>query len=199
MKRKVQLYIISLWFLWLLIFINKVKLLVQGPSGVWYLLSGRALLQANVVSLVAVVMMILAYVFYREFKYDVVEPAGGLAMKVVSVEGIEYEALSFLVTFIIPLACIDVDFNVNGDFGRSLIFLFVTLFVIGMIYVRTNMFHTNPTLALWGFKVYKVTIAKTNPEEAVRQFTIISQKPIIAGMNIRPTRIDDTFYYVTGQ
>ncbi len=64
-------------------------------------------------------MMALAYVFYREFKYDVVEPAGDLAMTVASVESIEYEALSFLVTFIIPLACMDVDFNANGDFGRS--------------------------------------------------------------------------------
>lgn len=199
MKRKVQLFIISLWFLWLLIFISKVKLVAQGPCGMWYLLSGWALLKANVVSLIAVVMMLLAYVFYREFKYDVVDPAGGLAMKVDSVEGIEYEALSFLVTFIIPLACIDVDFNVNGDFGRSLIFLFVTLLVIGMIYVRTNMFHTNPTLALWGFKVYKVTIAKSKPEDAVRQITIISQKPIVAGMHIRPERIDDNFFYVTAQ
>lgn len=199
MKRKVQLYIISLWFLWLLIFISKVKLFSQGPCGMWYLLSGWALLKANVVSLIAVIMMVLAYVFYRELKYDVVDPAGGLAMKVDSVESIEYEALSFLVTFIIPLACIDVDFNVNGDFGRSLIFLFVTLFVIGMIYVRTNMFHTNPTLALWGFKVYKVTIVKEKPEDKERQFTIISQKPIVEGMYIRPTRIDDTFYYVTGQ
>ncbi len=40
MKRKVQLYIISLWFLWLLIFISKVMLLGQAPCGMWYFLSG---------------------------------------------------------------------------------------------------------------------------------------------------------------
>ncbi len=61
------------------------------------------------------------------------------------------------------------------------------------------MFHTNPTLALWGFKVYKVTIAKAKADDEVRQFTIISQKPIVAGMSIRPRRIDDNFYYVSGQ
>ena len=101
-------------------------------------------------------------------------------------EDANYEHLTFLTTYIIPLIC----FNLTSV--RYVIALFVLLIVIGIIYVKTNKFYANPTLAVLGFKLYTATINKKN---APIKATIITRSTITNGSNIRYIELDNNVYY----
>jgi hypothetical protein len=65
-------------------------------------------------------------------------------MNTVSSEDKNSEHLVFLATYVIPL----VGFKL--DSMRDSINLGITLLLLGVIYVRTNLFYANPTLSLLG-------------------------------------------------
>ena len=62
-----------------------------------------------------------------------------------------------------------------------------------MIYVKTDLFYANPTLALLGFKIYKID---GNFEEGERQAIILISKQTLS-INIRCDyiKLDDRIYY----
>lgn len=64
--------------------------------------------------------------------------------------------LEYLAAYIIPLACFDL-----SDYKKFIVFMIFYL-LIGKIYIRTNLFCTNPTLAFLGYDVYKVTLKNDN-------------------------------------
>lgn len=73
-----------------------------------------------------------------------------MSFKVIEIENVEYEHLTFLATYIIPLVCFQLE-NL-----RYVVVLIILLVVIGCIHIRTDMFYANPTLALLKFRIYKV-------------------------------------------
>ena len=85
----------------------------------------------------------------RHFKY-IMRGATKISFKVIKIENINYEYTSFLTSYIIPL----IGLNLNGM--QQITIIIFLLIVIGIIYVKTNLFYSNPVLALFGFHLYKV-------------------------------------------
>ncbi len=79
---------------------------------------------------------------------------------------IDFDHLTFLSTYIIPL----ITFNLNDI--RSFIIVIFLLLMIGIIYLKSNLYYLNPTLLLFGYKIYK---SKANNKSIV----LISRKPIL--------------------
>ncbi|MDI9370835.1 MAG: anti-phage protein KwaA, partial [Synergistota bacterium] len=77
-----------------------------------------------------------------------------IPLAVSSVKNIDFEHLAFLMTYIVPLAGLDL------AQPRYTAVLTVLLLTIGAIYVKTDKFYANPTLALLGFKLYSADIVK---------------------------------------
>jgi hypothetical protein len=102
--------------------------------------------------------MLAALVFYLRFDHKVIKGAKNLPVQVTQLENCNYETITFLATYIIPLVCFDLDFNLDAN--RNLLMLFCVLVLIGCIYLKTNMFYTNPTLAILGFHIYKINTIK---------------------------------------
>ena len=69
--------------------------------------------------------------------------------------------------------------------------IFLILFLIGWIYVKTNIFYTNPTLAVLGYRIYKV-----DSQESQNMIVIVSGKLVI-GDAIRTKKIDEKIYFAT--
>lgn len=63
-----------------------------------------------------------------------------------------HEHLEFLATYVMPLVFTDVNNN------RTVLNLALMIIAIGAIYIKTNKFYSNPTLAILGFKIYKAKI-----------------------------------------
>lgn len=82
---------------------------------------------------------------------DTLNNAKNLPVEIQECESVNYENLSFLVTYIIPLVCFPM------ETGREIFVMFSVIIVIGCIFVKTNLYCTNPSLVLLGFNVYKVT------------------------------------------
>jgi hypothetical protein len=157
MKLKIQLYILSLWLLFILLFINKIKvpLCFSGCEFIGW----KKLFSVNIIPTISIVFVVLGFIFYFRFKY-IVSGNKSLPEKVTYIENINWEHLTFLVTYVIPLLSFDLDFNLDKD--RNSLMFFLVLIIIGLIYVKTNMFYTNPTLAILGYHIYKISTTKRN-------------------------------------
>ncbi len=157
MKLKIQLYILSLWLLFILLFINKVKIPLCFSDCDF--IGCKKLFLDNIIPTISLVVVILGFIFYFRFKY-IVSGNKSLPEKVTEIENINWEHLTFLVTYVIPLLSFDLDFNLDED--RNSLMFFLVLIIIGLIYVKTNMFYTNPTLAILGYHIYKISTTKRN-------------------------------------
>lgn len=74
------------------------------------------------------------------------------------IETKDFDHLTFLSTYIIPL----ITFNLINT--RSFIVVCLLLIMIGIIYIKSNLYYLNPTLLLFGYKIYK---AKENGRNLV--------------------------------
>lgn len=186
MFKKIQLYIVSLWFLFLLLFITKVEIPISlSPQAKF--IGFRKLFSDNQIPTFAAIFMIIGGIYYFSFNRSITRGATLLPKQVTKLENINAETLSFLATYIIPLACIDLDKS------RSLLVLTTVLILIGWIYVKTNLFYTNPTLVIMGFKVYKVDTQHTT------DIIIVTKSRLLLNDFIYPRQIEDNIYYAKKQ
>lgn len=158
---KILLYILSLWLLFFLIIIVSINLpdLCLNSDCTFantlnFILINN-IIKFNIPVLASVVFLIIGGLGYYWFRYKL-SGSVSLPIDVLGVEDINYEHLVFLTTYIIPLIC----FNLKDL--RYVITLFILLLVIGVIYIETDKFYTNPTLAILGYKLYKISTTLRN-------------------------------------
>jgi hypothetical protein len=182
MYKKIQLYIVSLWFLFFLLFLAKVEIPISFSANAKFI-GIKKLIFDNQIPVFSTVLMVIGGVYYFSFNRSVTKGAPLLPKKITNLENINAETLSFLATYIIPLACVDLDKS------RSLLILITVLVLIGCIYIKTNLFYTNPTLAVMGFKVYKLNTLQT---EAI---IVVTKNHLHLNDYIYPRQIEDNIYY----
>jgi hypothetical protein len=179
---KIKLYIISLWFLFLLLFIMKVDIPITFGKDNRFI-GFQKLVTTNTIPFFALVFMILGAFFYFDFNSSVSKGAPLLPRKISAIKNINSETLSFLATYVIPLACLDM------DKPRALPLLILLMFLIGWIYVRTNLFYTNPTLVIIGFKVYQIDT------QVEKEIIVITKHLLKIDDSILPRQINENIYY----
>ncbi len=182
---KIQLYVLSLWLLFLLLFVNKINISIHFGNG-YEFIGFRTLLKDNIIPLICVIFVFMGFVFYGKFKY-IIKGAKSLPEQIVEIENINWEHLTFLVTYVVPLLSFDLDFDLSND--RNGLMFFLVLLIIGMIYVKTNMFYNNPTLAILGYHIYK---AKTTNKNHI---ILISKDTLVEQNWIEYKHISDNIYF----
>lgn len=98
-----------------------------------------------------------------------------------------FEHLTFLTTYIVPL----ISFNLSET--RNILILLLLLIAIGAICIKTHMFYANPTLALLGFHIY--IISGTFRTEERIGIIVISRDRIISGSRVKYRRLDEKIYF----
>ena len=129
------------------------------------------------------IFFLVGIIFYYRFKY-VIRGAKRLPIQITEIENVNYEHLTFLTTYIIPLICFDL------SQVRYAIDLGILLIIIGAIYVKTNMFYANPTLALLGYQIYR---ANTSQKQGL---IFISKEKLVKGDWVQPLSLDEKIYFV---
>lgn len=185
---KFELYIVSLWLLFLLIIVVTVDIPICFKHACDFI-GLDVLVGRNIVPIIALIFVGLGALYYFRFNYKIAG-SKSIPVEISAVEDINYEHLTFLTTYIIPLIC----FNLTSE--RYLIALVLLLIVIGIIYVRTDKFYANPTLAVLGFRLYSAKIKKRTGEEV--KVTLISKDRIKNGDKIRFLELDERVYYAKG-
>lgn len=189
MRIKIELYILSLWILFFLLFASKITfpICISGPCeyiGTWNLL------KTNWIPAMCLIGMAYGIYIYYRFKDSIMDSGKVGPWKITTIESISFENLSFLATFIIPLLCFDLDFNL--DEGRNAFMLFLVLLAIGIIYIKANLYYTNPTLSVAGFHIYKISYTFQGIES---KCTILTREKLKCGDEIFSKLIDEEIYY----
>lgn len=185
---KTVLYILSLWLLFLsLLIMSYDKVLIKN---VWdyiftenFTFSISSLKVRNIVFIVslififigAIILIVLANSFGSGWS---------VACTVSDISNENHEHLEFLTTYIMPLVFTDVDSK------RTVLNLGLMIFVIGAIYVKTNRFYSNPSLAILGFRIYKANVH----DRGVKKCTIICRGVLKSTDSIKYIKIDDETY-----
>lgn len=179
-KLKIRFYFMSLWLLFLLITIVticKPKLIGDETLKEIMILS----IKANIISITSLGLSIISILMAFLTKYE----WGGVSYppyEIVEIKNENYEYLTFLSTYIIPLICIDFD-NI-----RYVFVLFILLIVIGAIFVKMDLYYGNPTLALLGYKIYRATLKDVNAPDGV---ILISKSKLTKDKSIKWIPLDE--------
>ncbi|CAM3009846.1 anti-phage protein KwaA [Flavobacterium frigoris] len=188
MIRKIGLFLLSLWLLFVLIILITAKIPLDVSLNAVFV-GWRFLAVNNIIPIFCLIALTIGYISYRDFIHQI-KGTPELSFKVKEIEKIDYEHLTFLTTYIIPLVCFQFD-NLRYIFAFLII-----LFVIGSIYIRTDLFYANPTLAILNFRIYKVSGEFRNGE--TRQNKILISKDLIEKEDrVKYYKLDERIYYAT--
>lgn len=185
---KVGMYLLSLWLLLVLIFVNKVDidLCFACQFASWEELG--AIAAKNLLPLLCTAVLVISLVFYAVFAH-IIRGAKYGPFKVVEVDDKNADHLVFLATYVIPLL------SFNLDTPRQIVSLVITLTLIGAIYVRTNLFYANPTLSLLGFKIYTVTFEQSGLGAPPSSAVLIAREEIDKGTSVNVLRLDKSIFF----
>lgn len=187
-RRKIDLYILSLGLLFVFILI----MTIEFPDGVIDLKHASSWLRffgCNIFPTVIFVGFCYAIFAYLRFDFDL-KGATDIPFEVTKVEGINYEHLTFLATYVIPL----ISFQFSST--RQLVVFVLLLLVMCVIYIKTDLFYANPSLALLGFQIYRANGSfKTGVRENI---ILISKCKLVENQKLSYIKLDDRIYYVKG-
>lgn len=105
-----------------------------------------------------------------------------IQVKVVGLQRCDGEAISYIVSYIIPFLA--VPFN-GWEQGIALLIFFL---VVCFLYVNSNMIHINPTLNLIGYHIYEITL------EDGGIHSLITRRRIKRGAILRVNTVAENVY-----
>ena len=180
---KLCLYLISLWILFFMLIVLKIDVsLIPFKVNMSNIV---VFVSCNQVACICIIFIILGGIGYWWFA-DSLNNAKNLPVVILECESVNYENLSFLATYIIPLVC----FPMETD--REVFVMFSVIVIIGCIFVKTNLYYTNPSLILLGFNVYRV---KTNSKKTFQQGIVIIKSKLNEGESVKYLCLSDNVYF----
>lgn len=198
---KIFLYIISLNLLFILtiikiIIINIQKLYINQNFNIknfkLFLISFN-INELNFENLYLLIFCVLLFLI-SELLFLIVrskyfKKSSNIPVKITHLEKKDSESITFLVTYIVPLLFI--------DFRKwdEIIMAILILFIIGIMSIKTDLYLSNPTLSLKGFKIYRVSVAINSIENTIPK-TILSLEELEEGDEIKYINLSDDEYYV---
>lgn len=188
MTRKIGLFFLSLWLLFVLIIVITAKIPICFTKECSFV-GFPFLLKTNIVPLLCFFALIVGVISYIDFKFQMMGTPE-LSFKISEVESVDYEHLTFLTTYIIPLVCFQFE-NL-----RYIIVFVILLVVIGSIYIRTDLFYANPTLAILQFRIYKISGEFRNGKTRKNKI-VISKDKLCKDDRVKYFKLDERIYYAS--
>lgn len=178
-KLKIRFYFLSLWLLFLLITIVAfVKPELAGTETIKDIII--IYLKSNILSIISLVLSIISVLMTLITRYEW-KGVNNPPCEIIEIKNENYEYLTFLTTYIIPLICIDFE-----DI-RYVIVLIILLTIIGVIFVKMDLYYGNPTLALLGYKIYRATLKGIDAPDGV---ILITKNKLTKGKSIKWIPLD---------
>ena len=180
---KIKLFIMSFWIFFLLLIIVTIDIpLCFGKDCVFVGFSNMLTIN-NIISLGSIFFLLLGGLFYHQF-LNKLKGYLDLPVTIVKIDNINYEYFALLITIISLIAF---DFTTI----RGFILFVVLLIILCAIFIKTELFYSNPSFALLGFHIYKADTNNANLTNAI----FISKDKINVGDKIKYLRISDKVYF----
>lgn len=182
---KIRLYFMSLFLLFFFVFLLTVDIPISfGPGSKF--IGWPELLERNIVAFPAAILTAISILIAQDMSYQW-KGAANLPYEVEEVKNENFEYLTFLTTYIIPLICIDLD-----DM-RYVGVLVLLLIIIGYIFIKMDLYYGNPTLALLGYRIYRAKIKSVPAPDGV---VLICKDRVTKGSLIKWIEIDKYIWVV---
>lgn len=196
-KDKICLYVTSLWLFFLCVAILKaympvIELKEYYPFfelNIHKFQGWKDLLCNNIITIICLFMMFFGLIYSSLFKYQL-NGTYPLQIEITSIQNKNFESLTFLTTYVIPLVSFDLSKR------RYIIILILLLIVICIIYIKTNLFFSNPTLSLLGYKLYEVSGRnQQNQENEFKSLIVITKDELKLKDDIKLRDLDNNVYF----
>lgn len=178
-KLKIQFYIISLLILFVLNIVVDFKLKDCNNQ----FMSINELISSNIFSIICFAFIIIGIIFLINQRY-VFNGTKNPCCKIIKIENENYEVLTFISTYIIPPICF------NFENIRYKIIFFVLLFIIGIVFIKMDLYLANPVLAMFGYRLYRIDT------DIKKGISVITKDNLKKGDSIDWIDLDDTSWYV---
>lgn len=186
MMRKIGLFLLSLWLLFVLVIIITIDIPLCFSDSCEFP-EIKTLIRNNIIPIISFIALILGTLSYYNFVFKL-KGTKELSFKIIEIENIDYEHLTFLTTYIVPL----VTFNFLET--RYQIVFFILLLVIGAIYIRTDLFYANPTLSILKFRIYKVT-GEFRDKSIRKNKVLLTRQDLSKNDRVKYIKLDDRIYF----
>lgn len=173
----------SFWIFFVLLIIVTIDVPICFEKNCEFVGFKALLTIGNIVALTSFICLLLGALFYYQFMKDLKGDLN-LPVEVNSVENINYEYFALLVTIVSLIAF---DFTTV----RGVILLIVLLTILCAIFIKTELFYSNPSFALLGFHIYKASTNDPNLNNKI----FISKNKIKVGDKIKYLKISDKVYF----
>lgn len=144
---------------------------------------------------IIVAAIVVEFTIYQLFKGVCNRSSGEQSEVVELLEDKNYELMTFVTSIFLPL----ISFQYN-QLSHWIVTIIIVGF-IGYIFCASDGFYTNPTLALFRYRLYSVQLGNQREGNNYKNRTIIvlSQKHLKENDKIRCTQLLDKVYYATLQ
>lgn len=190
MKLKIELYILSLWLLFFLLFANKIEFPVCFGKDCQFI-GFCQLIKTNWIPIICLGGMLYGCYSFWHFKHRVLDSSKQGPWEITEIENISFENLGFLATYIIPLLCFDLDFHLNE--GRNALMLLLVLVAIGAVYIKANLYYTNPSLALMNFRIYRISYRHLGE---IKKGIVLTREKLKITDKVFAKHIDENVYFI---
>ena len=184
-RLKIEFYILSLRLLFLLAFVLTVDIPISFAPDAKFI-GWWPLIKRNWEAIISLLMVFISWSISLKLEHRF-EGALNPVAEIISIKNENYEHLTFLTTYIIPLICI------NLDEIRYIIVLIILLIIIGKIYTRTDLYLGNPTLALSGYHLYRIEVNGISSTDGI---LVISKDKLSKGSKIEWMKMTDSIWVV---
>ncbi len=147
---KVGFYLLSMEFFLVIVMILGTSIPVYFGSD-WVFMGWDVVFSKGVVIPVISIIFILLSVFFCLWLYKWNKGSRIGVVTDTKFENVSSNVMSFVASYFFPL----VSFNL-GTTWRHIVVLALLFVIIGIIYVKADIYYCNPTLLLLGFRTYKV-------------------------------------------
>lgn len=142
----------------------------------------KVLLLNNISSLTLIVLIFFSMIAFKKLISEV-NSGYGLPETFNQIKNIDFNHLTFIATYILPLLAFTLD-NI-----RDMIFMIALLIFIGAIYIKTNLYYLSPVFILFGIKIYSAI-----SDDGKEIIFMTKEKNIRTQENMHYTKIGDIYF-----
>ncbi len=174
-----MLFIISYVPLYFILFFQNINDTLWDKKGIF--IGWRASLQINNVSIAFLVLIVGSLSLYF-ILYRIVIKSAHEEFAVTQVHDNHSEHLSYLATYILPFI------GLKFDTWQNILSTVALFYILGHIYIKTNLILTNPTLTFFGYHISKIESEKEKTK------IIIHKTPIKEGERQKAVHLIQNIY-----
>lgn len=184
---KFQMYLSSLWLLFLMLIVVNIDVPIDFSKEASFI-GLVPLLKRNIIPCISIIMLGISTIFVKTFNHKISSGTQEY-FEIKKIKNKTYEHLTFLTTYIIPLICFDLSKL------RYTLVLLLLLIVIAIIYVKTDIYYANPTLAILGYHLYEADV-ELRDEKVHENCILITRDKINQNSRLEYLQIDDEIFFV---